>query len=74
MAQILKCGNKILPEDKKYLTKCNVCGCKYVYSGKEIIIFNDIRYVCCPQCNYKNYILFKRGLKTKIIGKECDLT
>lgn len=76
MIKILSRGEKTLPEDKIYKMKCGVCGCEYVYQGKDIkqnntSISEGIQYVVCPQCDYINHILFKRKYKGKL-GDDND--
>lgn len=60
MKKILEKGNKTLPEEKLYVKRCNICGCKFIYEDSEIYhdYVNGFDYITCPQCNYKNYGLF----------------
>lgn len=62
MKKILEKGNKTLPEEKLYVKKCNICGCKFIYNKSEIYhdFIHGLDYVKCPQCYYKNYESFIR--------------
>lgn len=53
--KIIKEGTKTLPDEIVYIKKCEVCGCKFTYTTKDIdftIIPNNHHFLKCPQCEY----------------------
>ena len=66
MLKILERGKKKLPI-YVYKTKCDICGCKFLYEDEDIFYYDgfygDTRYVECPQCGSSQFILFKRRYK-----------
>lgn len=69
--KIIKKGTKITPDEKVYIRKCRVCGCKFTYMKKDMHIqlgntLAGCEYVICPQCSYLQFI----GWKKRYRGKE----
>ena len=51
--KIIKKGTKTLPDEIDYIKKCEVCGCKFTYTTRDIdfTIFPDYHhFLKCPQC------------------------
>lgn len=68
--KIIKKGTKITPDEKVYIRKCRVCGCKFTYMEKDMhrTITNPMtnyEYVVCPQCSYLQFIVWKKRYKGK---------
>ena len=52
--KIIKKGTKTPPDKIVYITKCETCGCKFIYMKKDICLgwFCE-EYLKCPQCSCK---------------------
>ena len=69
MIKRIKKGTKIIPDEKVYIRKCRVCGCKFTYMEEDAMLswFSE-NYLKCPQCSYKvSMPTFKKKYKG---GKE----
>lgn len=54
--KIIKKGTKTLPDEIVYIKKCEVCGCKFTYTTRDIdfaIIPDCHHFLECPQCKYQ---------------------
>ena len=75
--KIIKKGTKITPDEKVYIRKCRVCGCKFTYMEEDMRMtitdpMTSCKYVVCPQCSYLQFIVWKkryRGKELKNNGK-----
>lgn len=68
--KIIKKGTKITPDEKVYVRKCRVCGCKFTYMEEDmhmtmIDTMAGYNYVVCPQCSYLQFIVWKKRYKDK---------
>lgn len=64
-SRIIKKGTKIPPDKQTYITKCQVCGCKFTYMEKDIHYKEKTNsaYVICPECYYYKYPFINRKYK-----------
>lgn len=70
MIKIIKKGEEKTKYDKmmekKYITKCHNCKCKYVYQTEDITADWDGGHTICPQCdNLVPIPLFPRRYREK---------
>lgn len=53
--EIIEKGTKTLLQERVYVMKCRICGCKFTYKIENIEwSYGGEEIIMCPQCN--NYI------------------